>query len=375
MCEGVAQILLQRAAFFGIGMEGGVVEMVHAAAAILGGIEREIGVTDDRLAGDAIAGGERDAHRRPDHHPAALYRIGLREGGDNARGEIGEIAMPHPAGQDHLELVATEAADLTYRIHRAGEALRHLPQQRIAHRMAHGVVDLLEAVEIDQEHGAGAVLGIGGGEDFFEREAHLEAVGEAGERIVMREARGGLLGAELLGEIVARAAKAEEIVEAIVERASADRPPTLGAFARRAHREIGEGGAGVEVKLEGALAIGGQNILGLHIGSGGIEDEQFGEGAADQFLGIAPEQRANRGRAIGDLALAVGLPEPALPGVFVIGEDFLGAELLAAEQGLLGAGQPVAADLAQRRAQTQQGPHQQRDIHQLRACLQRHRRP
>ncbi len=56
MGERVAQVLFELAALFSVGMEIGVVEVVTTAPAVLGCIERKIGIADDGFAGHAIFG-------------------------------------------------------------------------------------------------------------------------------------------------------------------------------------------------------------------------------------------------------------------------------------------------------------------------------
>jgi hypothetical protein len=120
------------------------------------------------------------------------------------------------ARQDDLELVTPQAADPPVVAHRALQPAGHLLEQRIAGRVAHGIVDLFEAVEIEQEHRTGAVFHVRCGQDLFQRLRHLRPVGEPGQRIEPRQARGVLFGAALLGQVAARAAKAQVIAEAIV---------------------------------------------------------------------------------------------------------------------------------------------------------------
>ena len=58
--------------------------------------------------------------------------------------------------------------------------------------------------------------------------AEQRAVGEAGQRIVMRQPRGVLLRAALFGQVMARATEPQEVAERIVQRPAADRPPARG---------------------------------------------------------------------------------------------------------------------------------------------------
>ena len=131
-----------------------------------------------------------DADRHPDHGPHALDRIGVAEVFDDLLRQLGQLLAPETAGDDHLEFIAAQPTDAPGLVNRALEPLRHLHQQGIAGRVPHGIVDLLEAIEIEQEDGAGALFDARRIEDLFQRLRHLEAIGETGQRIVMRQPRG-----------------------------------------------------------------------------------------------------------------------------------------------------------------------------------------
>ena len=194
--------------------------------------------------------------------------------------QIGEVLAPQCAGHDDLEFVAAKPPDAADLVDRALKPLGHLGQQRIAGRMAHGIVDLLEAVEIEQEHGAGALFDALGIEDLFQRLRHLEAVGQAGQRIVVRQPRGIFLRAALFGEIGARSAKAEEIVETVVRRPARNRPPALLLARRcRAHGQFMERGARGKVEVQRALAF----AVAV------VEDEQVGKRPADKLCRLAAQ--------------------------------------------------------------------------------------
>ena len=160
---------------------------------------------------------------------------------DDPNRQLRQIFAAMPPGQHHLKLVPAEPADPALVTDRALKAAGNLGQQVIASRMAHRVVDLLEAVQVEQEHRADAMLRIGRDEDLFECLRHLEPVGEAGKRIVMRHPCriGGRT--TPLGQVIARTAKTDEIAEGIVKRAAIDRPPAFLTLGRRAHRQFAEG--------------------------------------------------------------------------------------------------------------------------------------
>ena len=86
----------------------------------------------------------------------------------------------------HDELVAAEAADRVGLAQDVADPGRDDAQQLVADRMAEGVVDALEAVEVDEHRGR---LGAGVarvGEHLLGAIHDQRAVGEAGERVVQR---------------------------------------------------------------------------------------------------------------------------------------------------------------------------------------------
>ena len=81
--------------------------------------------------------------------------------------------------------------------------------------MAERVIDVLEAVQVDQEQRA-ALAAVGRiAQRFVERLAHERAVGQAGQRVEPGKAGDFLLGTALLGKIGADAAEAEKAAAAV----------------------------------------------------------------------------------------------------------------------------------------------------------------
>ena len=88
-----------------------------------------------------------------------------------------------PVEQDG-ELVATEPGNRVRRAHGALEALRHLPQDRVAGRVAEAVVDGLEVVQVD-EHDADRPAAADRAHDrLLDAVCEQRSVGEARDRVV-----------------------------------------------------------------------------------------------------------------------------------------------------------------------------------------------
>jgi hypothetical protein len=84
------------------------------------------------------------------------------------------------SGQQHRELVTTEAGDGVADARYFAQPHRHLLQHLVAGPMTERVVDGLETVEVDQEHANARVSRQGG----FDVTLEQPPVGQAGERIV-----------------------------------------------------------------------------------------------------------------------------------------------------------------------------------------------
>nr|WP_239002946.1 hypothetical protein [Rhodovastum atsumiense] len=83
----------------------------------------------------------------------ALQVEGAGEGGDQAVGDAGCFLRLLHLALDHGELVAAEPGEgvglAQFRLQPGGDGA----EQRIAGRVAERVVDFLETIEVDQQHG------------------------------------------------------------------------------------------------------------------------------------------------------------------------------------------------------------------------------
>ena len=162
------------------------------------------------------------------------------------------------------------------------------------------------------------MLHLGSVEYLFEGLRLQEAVGEPGKRIIVSEARGLLLRAPLFGEIGAAAAKALKVLEVVVDRTPADRPPPLFAIRRRGpHAQFGKRRSCRQCEAQRAFAVRALRRL----------VEQHTERATGQVIDRASHDRGDRARHIGKQAATIGFPEPALPGFLIVGQNFLRAGL------------------------------------------------
>jgi hypothetical protein len=247
-------------------------------------------------------GSDGDADRAADRDRRALDEIRLRQRGDHRVSQLAKRVAIALARQHHLELVATEPADQPGIADRALQSLGDLFEQGVADLMAERVVDRLEPVEVEQEQPRRPTRALLRCQRAVERQPHPLTVGKAGEAVEQREARDLRIRATLFGKVAARADEPLEPAEIIEHRAARNRPPPFrGAVDRGAHRIVGERGARRQVK--------GQRPL--RVRHGAVDAEDVGQPLAHRVGAHGADLPRDLGGEVGDVALAVGLPEPA----------------------------------------------------------------
>ena len=136
-----------------VGIHRRVVDAGAVAAFVFGAIERHVGVTQNvaGIVGAAVDHG--DADRGADDDVVAVDRVGRADRGDDAPGDRLQRIGIRGAGGDDGEFVAAEPGDEIVAAHDAAEALRDVENQLVADVVAERIVDVLEVVEVDVEHG------------------------------------------------------------------------------------------------------------------------------------------------------------------------------------------------------------------------------
>jgi hypothetical protein len=126
--------------------------------------------------------------------------IGFANRFDDAQGQRGGAQGLVCPGLNDSELVATKARNGIPYPHAALQAFGGRLQQRVSHRMSQGVVDLLEAIEIQPMHGYGSIAF----ERILQPFAQKHTIGEVGQRIMVRYVLDARLDAPLLGDVLVR---------------------------------------------------------------------------------------------------------------------------------------------------------------------------
>jgi len=167
----------------------GVEDLVAVAAFFLGLVHRLVGVAQQGVRVLLVLRVERDADagRDLDADVAQLHRLG-----DGVQYPLQAVAaglQVGQAGQQQHELVAAEARQGVAALQRVLQPLGDLYQQPVADLVAVAVVDRLEAVQIHEadRQPVAAALRLGDGLPHALGQQH--AVGEVGERVVVRHLR------------------------------------------------------------------------------------------------------------------------------------------------------------------------------------------
>ena len=141
-----------------------LVDVDAVAADALGMIHRQLGVLDDLVGQLRLRIAEREADRGGEENLAVVEGDRRADGLADGFGEGGDARRVLFRHQDQAELVAGEPRQRVLRLEDAGQPPRQRQQDRIADRDADGIVDLLEAVEIDHHqrrpqvrHGLGEI--------------------------------------------------------------------------------------------------------------------------------------------------------------------------------------------------------------------------
>jgi hypothetical protein len=298
LVERLAQRPLQLQALDRLAAHRGVEDLAASLAELLGAVHGRIGVAQQRVRVDAFArraAGDADARR--DVARLALDDQRIAQGLGEPAGDAQRVVLADHAGQQHGELVAAEPRDDVVGAQAARQALGHRADQPVAGAVAERVVDDLEVVEVDEEHGdaPGAPAEIAG--QALEEQL---AVGQAGERVVVGLPGELLLGVAVLGDVDAVADPRPRRAIGAVEVRVAPQPPAA-AVAIAQLELLPDRGEGAAREIAGedeirelaadriaADALGQADVRALHDAVEPDErdaDRRLLEGRAEALLG------------------------------------------------------------------------------------------
>jgi hypothetical protein len=192
------------------------------------------------------------------------------------------------------KLIARDASERILRLQKAAQAAAHGEQDRIAGRRADGCVQLLEAVEIDQNQGrADFFVGLREFDRGIEAIEEQLAVRQAGEIVVHRILQQPLLGDFEFGDVVHGADDAKHLAVGTDHGPRAQREPEIVPVLGLQPQRLDDAAtAMIEDRVErepDTVAIGGMHEFepGLRLGfhRAALETEhQFGFGAHEDAV-------------------------------------------------------------------------------------------
>ena len=181
-----------------------LVEAQRGAAMLLDPVHGVVGVLDQLGHGGTVLRVHRDADAAGDDEVHVLALKRCRQHVQNALAH--ELTGAHVGlVQDHDELVAAQARHGVVGAQALLDPVRHLHQHHVAKAVAQRVVDVLEAVQVDEHHGKGAVVALGNCNRLFHPLVQHDAVGQAGERVAVGQVVDATLVGQGLGQVVGMA--------------------------------------------------------------------------------------------------------------------------------------------------------------------------
>ncbi len=145
-----------------------------------------IGVAHEQVRVAAVVGAERYPHAGAHERFVAVEDKGPAEGGQDLPGNGFGVLAGLYIRKDDGELVTAQTGHRILLAHAGRDALGTLFQQLIAERVPHGVVDLLEMVQVDEQDTDRAGIPPGAGDRAIEPVERERPVGEIGDRVEVR---------------------------------------------------------------------------------------------------------------------------------------------------------------------------------------------
>ena len=200
-CDRFFQRPLHGRALGGHGHHGRVEAAVGAFAHLLGLVHGDVGALHQAAAVASVLWKEADADGGGGAQllPGQGDRLGqlLQQLGGCRQGMLGFAHVR----KYHHELVPTEPGHDVVLAHGAAQALCRHAKKLVPYAVAHAVVDALEVVHVEEQHGQPAVVAPRVGHELVQPCLQRVAVGQAGQGVVVRQAFDGARGVALLGDV------------------------------------------------------------------------------------------------------------------------------------------------------------------------------
>ncbi len=193
-------------------VERGVEERESRASRVLRFVERNVGAAQQLQHVARVGGTKRDAHAGAASQVADRKDEGLGQRRHDAGGDVARPCLGVAAADHHDEFVAALARHQRRVARNRQKAVRRLPEDFVAGGVPMAIVDVLEPIQVDEEHRQLALAGPVA-QQPLEILVQTEAVGQPGEIVVHGaevELRLALL--ELVGHVVERVGQFAQLV-------------------------------------------------------------------------------------------------------------------------------------------------------------------
>src|SRR5512132_1970441 len=197
----LAKTTLKREALERLGVHGRRVELAIVPSLIFGAVHRRIRVAQERLGVGSVARIQCHSDRGRNEERALVDEERKSNGLQDLLRDLCGVSLVRDGGNEHREFVAAEAGNRVSLPDAAADPLRDSAQQLIADRMAQGVVDYLEVVEIQKERRELLLGPVGLHNGHVEPVVEEEAVGHSGQGVVKSKMPDLLFGPLSLGEV------------------------------------------------------------------------------------------------------------------------------------------------------------------------------
>ena len=246
-------------------VQGRRAELEVVPAALLGAVEGDVRVAQERVGIRAVIREEADSDARRHGQPLGVGHERCGDRVEHLAGE-GRDVLLLDVREEEDELVAADARDGVAGPDAAAQARSDLPEDLVADAMAHRVVHGLEAVEVEEEDGELRAGPLRLGQREVQVVLEALAVREARERVVVREVLDLLLGPLSVRDVDARPLDHGGKARLLHDRAALERPHERAVPAPRMALPVHER-ALVEEPADPVLAVGvhGVELLGRRV--------------------------------------------------------------------------------------------------------------
>ena len=195
------ELALEPMAVLGVRLDARAGELDGSGSTHLGDVHGGVGLAQELALLVAILGAQGDADAGGDVKHVVVD--------DQRSGQLVEHLRRHERGvlglgdlrQDHDELVATETSQCVLAPQTARQPAGHVDEHLVSHIVAEAVVDDLEIVEVEEQHGQRGGAAPGPNQRLLHAVGEEKSVGEPGQRVVVREVLETLLGLLPLGDV------------------------------------------------------------------------------------------------------------------------------------------------------------------------------